>query len=109
MTIELPVPKDGRWLVTPRIVRTGDHARGTLRLEVLGRPPVPEDDKLVWEWADGEGTGGIPPTGPPATCAELTPREVALLAGGPGTGARWVLTATGGDVSLDRTTMRLLH
>jgi hypothetical protein len=106
VTFEVPVPKDGRWLVTPRVVRQGGKGRGTLRLEVLGRPALPEDEKLSWEWADGEATS--PPTSP-AACAELTPRETALVAEGPGAGARWVMTASGGAVSLDRTTLRLLH
>jgi hypothetical protein len=102
-TLELPVPKDGRWLVTPRVVRVGGRGRGKLRLEVLGRPSMPEDDKLVWDWLDGDAN-----TTPanPATCAELTPRETTLVAA---TGARWILTTTGGDITLDRTTLRALH
>ena len=43
-TFELPVARDGRWLVTPRVVRTGTKGRAKLRLEVLGRPPLPEDE-----------------------------------------------------------------
>jgi hypothetical protein len=103
VTIELPVPKDGRWLVTPRVVRVGGHGHGKLRLEVLGRAPVPEDDKLVWDWLDGDASAQ--PTSP-AACAELTPRETTLVAA---TGARWILSTTGGDATLDRTTLRALH
>jgi hypothetical protein len=109
-TLELPVAKDGRWLVTPRVIRTGGLGRGTLRLEILGRPPLPDDAKLVWEWADDEGLGARASR---ETCTELVPRETTLLAGasdaGVGAGARWVLTSTGGNVTLDRTTMRFLH
>jgi hypothetical protein len=100
--LELPVPKDGRWLITPRIVRLGGHGRATLRLVVTGRAPLPEDSKLVWDWLDGDATS---PRAPP-TCAELTPRETTLVASGT---ARWTLSATGGDVTLDRTTLRGLH
>jgi hypothetical protein len=121
VTFELPVPKDGRWLVTPRVIRSGGHGKATLKLAVEGRPAVPDDDKLVWEWLDSDATL---PTGPP-TCSELTPREATLLLQGQpapapapdahaptethAVTAKWVLTATGGSVSLDRTTMRMLH
>jgi hypothetical protein len=105
-TIELPVARGGRWLVTPRIVRTGGHGRGTLRLVPMGRKSLPDDAKLVWDWLDEPPTG---PRGVREACVDLAPREAQLLAEAPGTGARWVLTATDGTVALDRTTMRLLH
>ena len=124
VTFELPVPKDGRWLITPRVIRSGGHGKATLRLVVQGRPPLPEDDKLVWEWFDSDATL---PTGPP-TCSELMPREATLLVQSPtvpapdarapdahaanethSITAKWVLTATDGSVSLDRTTLRMLH
>jgi hypothetical protein len=105
-TIDLPVASTGRWLVTPRIIRTNGSGHGSLRLVPVGRAASPDDDKLVWEWADGEATGEAVPH---ETCAELVPRETVLLGGIPGTGARWILTATGGDVSLDRTTLKLLQ
>jgi hypothetical protein len=104
-TIEVPVASNGRWLVTPRIVRTYGSGRGTLRLVPMGRAMAPEDDKLVWEWSDDEAHG---PTPPHETCVELTPRETMLL-GYPGAGARWVMTATGGAATLDRTTLKLLR
>jgi hypothetical protein len=104
VTMDLPVPKDGRWLVTPRVIRSGGHGKATLRLVVEGRLALPEDDKLVWEWFDNDATSA---SGPP-TCAELTPHETTLLVG-PNARASWVLTATGGSVSLDRTTLRMLH
>jgi hypothetical protein len=106
-TIELPVAKAGRWMVTPRIVRTGGHGKGTLRLVPMGRAPLADDAKLVWDWVDEPVNG--PPRGPHETCLDLVPREAQLLGEAPGAGARWVLTATGGTVTLDRTTMRLLH
>ncbi len=105
-TIELPVARSGRWLVTPRIIRTGGHGKGTLRLVPMGRAPLPDDAKLVWDWGDEQPPG---PRGVRDACADLTPREVPLITEAPGAGARWVLTATGGTVALDRTTMRLLH
>jgi hypothetical protein len=104
-TIDLPVASNGRWLVTPRVVRTHGGGHGTLRLVPVGRPPLPDDDKLVWEWADSESG----PDEPRETCVELVPRETILLGELPATGARWVLTAKGGDVTLDRTTMKLLR
>jgi hypothetical protein len=106
-TIELPVPKGGRWLVTPGIVRTGGHGRGTLRLVPMGRAPLPDDAKLVWDWADEPTLSG--PRTPRDTCMDLVPREAQLLAEAPGAGARWVLTATNGTVAFDRSIMRLLR
>jgi hypothetical protein len=104
-TIDLPVERDGHWLVTPRVIHTGGRGRGVLRLEPLGRPPLPEDATLVWDWMDVAGSG---PEASRILCTELVPRETSLLAA-PGAGARWVLTSTGGDVTLDRTTMRFLR
>lgn len=105
-TIELPIAKSGRWLVTPQIVRTGSHGRGTLRLVPMGRAPMPEDARLVWDWADDE-VGPLPTAHD--SCVELAPRETRLLGEAPGAGARWVLTATGGAVTLDRTTLKYLR
>ncbi len=106
VTIDLPVAREGRWLITPRIVRTGSHGRGTLRLVPQRKTPVPDDDRLVWEWDDPE----LPMlAGPHETCVELVPREAALAEDGAEAGARWVMTATGGSVTLDRTTLKLLH
>jgi hypothetical protein len=107
-TIELPIARSGRWLVTPRIVRTGGHGRGTLRLVPMGRAPLPSDAKLVWDWMDDElRLGRAPP--PFGSCTELMPREAQLLAEAPGAGARWVLTATGGPVTLDETTLKFFR
>jgi hypothetical protein len=106
VTIDVPVLTSGRWLVTPRIVRTEQGGHGTLRLVPMGRPPAPDDDRLVWEWSDGQPTSGAAPH---ETCAELVPRETILIGELPATGARWVMTATGGSVTLDRTTLKLLH
>jgi hypothetical protein len=105
-TIDVPVASSGRWLVTPRVVRTHGSGRGTLRLVPTGRPAAPDDDKLVWEWSDAEAPGQRQPR---ETCVELVPHEVALVGAKPGDGARWVITATGGDVTLDRTTLKLLR
>ncbi len=104
ITMELPVPRDGRWLVTPRIIRRGGPGKGTLKV-VLPAPATPdparaeEESKLVWTWNDLDGHD---------SCTDMPPHEAALtLASGavPG-GARLLLTATGGRVSLDRVNLR---
>ncbi len=105
-TIELPVATTGNWLVVPRIVRRSGTGHGTLRVVPVGRAPGPGDDKLVWEWSDSEAAG---PGAPRETCMDLIPHESVLVGGTPGTGARLVLTATGGDVTLDRTTIKMLR
>jgi hypothetical protein len=106
-TLELPVPRDGRWLVTPRIMRRGGNGKGTIRILPL-RPDhtaSADDAMLVWDWSDA---------GPPGTaggsCVDLPAREVSLVKsdGGRG-GARLVLTATGGDVTFDRTILKWLR
>ncbi len=96
--IELPVPRTGRWGVVPRVLRLGGPGHGVLRLVRHG-PGVP-GEVPVWEWndADGDASAGKP------TCADVEARA------GPVdldfSGAEWELTATGGDVSLDATTLR---
>jgi hypothetical protein len=99
VTIELPVPRDGRWLVTPRIVRRGGAGKATLKV-VLPPPAVPdptraeEDAKLLWTWNDQDGHD---------SCTDVGPHEAVLTVAG---GARLVLTTKGGRATLDRVNLR---
>jgi hypothetical protein len=99
VVIELPVPRDGRWLVTPRIVRRGGPGKGTLKV-VLPPPDVPdparaeEDAKLLWTWNDQDGHD---------SCTDVGPHEAVLTVAG---GARLALSAKGGRVTLDRVNIR---
>jgi hypothetical protein len=106
-TIELPVPRDGRWLVTPRLMRRGGAGRATLQLVPIREGPrQDEDSKIVWEWEDSDR--GLP--SPNNACVDLPPHEVSLAKSNPSIGgARLVLSAQGGDVTLDRTTMKWLR
>ncbi len=90
VSIELPAPREGRWLVTPRVLRRGGKGKGKLHL--VGSDGAPVD----WEFGDAEGHDA---------CSDLTPQEVAL---GPRAG-RLILTATGGPVTLDRTNLRIVR
>jgi hypothetical protein len=100
--IEVPVPRKGKWIVLPRVFRRGGHGRGKLRLIPRGRPPTPADAKLVWVWNDGdEGARSWRDT-----CLELPPLETARGIELDVSGAEWEFTATGGDVSLDQTTLK---
>jgi hypothetical protein len=102
VTIELPVPRTGKWIVLPRVMRRGGPGHARLRLIPLGRAPVPGDEKLVWEWNDDDA--GAKPDHD--VCTELPPLETARGVSLDLTGARWELSATGGDVSLDETTLK---
>jgi hypothetical protein len=102
VVLELPVPRTGKWIVLPRVMRRGGPGHASLRLVPLGRAPLPGDARLVWEWDDDESGARSPHD----TCAELPPLETARGVLLDATGARWELTATGGDVSLDATTLK---
>jgi len=101
-TFDLPVPRTGKWSVTPRIMRRGGPGHAKLRLVPLGRPADAKDARLVWEWGDGEL--GASPTRD--LCADLPPLETSRGIALDQAGARWELTATGGDVSFDQTILR---
>jgi hypothetical protein len=101
-SLAVPVPRTGKWLVTPRVMRRGGPGRGTLRLLSHGRSAMPEDAKLVWDWADSDA-GARPGKD---LCVDLPAKEVFLGADLDQSGAEWVLTATGGDVTLDQTSLR---
>jgi hypothetical protein len=99
VTMDLPVPRDGRWTVTPRILRRGGAGKGTLTIvlppSALADPARKEEaSKLTWSWNDQDGHDA---------CTEMPPHETALLLS---EGAKLVLTAKGGRVSLDRVSMR---
>lgn len=101
-TLELPVPRTGKWVVVPRVMRRGGKGHATLRLIASGRAPLPSDAKLVWEWNDGD-SGAAPGKD---VCAELPALETARGVELDVAGAEWELTATDGDVSLDQTTLK---
>ena len=99
MTIELPVPRDGRWLIIPRIIRRGGKGKGSLTVLLPApSPPDPavtdEQSKLVWTWNDSDGRDA---------CAELPGKEAGLTLKA---GAKLFLEAKGGRVSLDRMSLR---
>jgi hypothetical protein len=100
---DMPVPRTARWVVTPRVMARGGPGRGRLELVPRGRAPVASDARLVWEWDDrfGGATEGHD------VCAELPQKEMPVGVDLDVQGADWVLTATGGDVSLDETIVRL--
>jgi hypothetical protein len=89
-TIELPAPRAGSWLVTPRVMRRGGHGKGKLRLLAKGQTP------LEWTWNDGDARDA---------CNDLPPQEAPLSL----EGARLEVTAAGGAVALDRTNLRWLQ
>ena len=99
-TLELPVPRTGKWIVTPRVMRRGGAGRGTLQLISHGRSTDAGDAKLIWEWKDDDG--GTQPG--KDSCIELPPKEafhgVDLDATPAPNGCS---TATGGDVTIDQT------
>ena len=99
MTLELPVPRGASpapkrtWTVTPRTFQQGGPGAGEAVLVASpGGPPL-----ATWSWTDATRGGG-------AICTELPPRTVDL---GGDTLRTWlVVTARGGAVALDRTTLR---
>jgi hypothetical protein len=101
-TIELPVPRTGKWSVEPRVMQRGGGGRGRLELVPRGRASRPADARLVWEWRD-DGGGATPGHD---VCLDLPPLETVRGLDLDMAGAEWKLTAVGGDVSLDETALR---
>ncbi len=101
--IELPVPRTGKWAVTPRVMRRGGPGKGTLRLVPLGRALTDADAKLVWQWRDDELAAK---PGGKDVCADLPTMETVHGVPLDVTGARLVLEATDGEVSLDQMSLR---
>jgi hypothetical protein len=102
VTIDLPVPRSGKWVVLPRVFRTGSPGHASLRLIPGERPLLPSDPKILWEWNDDDA--GAKPGH--ETCIELPPLSTAHGTPLDPRGARLELTATGGDVSLDEVTLK---
>jgi hypothetical protein len=97
VTLGLPVPRGPTpperktWAVTPRVMQRGGKGSATLLLVATpDGPPLAQ-----WTWEDEAKT---------PTCIELPPQPVEL--GGDRTRAWLVLKAHGGDVALDKTTLR---
>jgi hypothetical protein len=98
LTIELPVPRGSSpaprrtWVVTPRAFQRGGPGAGELVLVTSpGGPALAQ-----WSWTDAA-------QGAPA-CPDLAGKPVEL--GGETTRAWLIVTARGGAVALDRTTLR---
>ena len=96
-TIELPIPRGSSvptkrsWMVTPRAFQRGGAGAAELALvAALGAAPLAQ-----WSWSDAAKT---------PICSELSPKTVELASGQ--TRLWLVLTARGGPVALDRTTLR---
>jgi hypothetical protein len=89
-TLELPIPRDGKWSVTPRVLVPDPEARGAVY--VLTDPKAPlSTASALWRM-----------TGAQPGCLELEPREMSLR----GKRAYLVVEAEAGRVMLDRTTLR---
>jgi hypothetical protein len=98
VTIELPVPRGTgpsprrSWLVTPRVFqRNGPGAADLALVTSLDGPP-----RAQWSWTDAAQGG--------QKCTELQGKLVDL--GGDYSRAWLVMTARGGSVALDKTTLR---
>ena len=98
VTLELPVPRGASpaprrtWVVTPRTFERGGPGTGEVAVVASpGGPPLAQ-----WSWTDSNR--GAP------TCADLPGKPVEL--GGDLTRAWLVVTAHGGAVALDRTSLR---
>jgi hypothetical protein len=98
VTIELPLPRTSSptprrtWVVTPRTFQRGGPGSGDLVLVTSpGGPPLAQ-----WSWTDAASGGPV--------CPDLAGKPVEL--GGDTTRAWLIVTARGGAVALDRTTLR---
>ncbi|MEO6418383.1 MAG: hypothetical protein ABIP39_03205, partial [Polyangiaceae bacterium] len=97
--IELPVPRTDAFKVQPRILLRGGGGAGTLKIYSLkalpGAPHASDRIELAtWQW-NGETDKTAP-----AHAVDLESREITFQT----PRARIVLTAAGGEVSLDKTT-----
>jgi hypothetical protein len=100
VTLALPLPRAATlpertsWVVVPRIIQRGGTGAGTIDLV------LELDDKplTTWTWTDA-----LPGTTKTPTCAELPGRSVEV---GKASRAWLIVRAVGGDVSLDKTTLR---
>jgi hypothetical protein len=97
MMLELPVPRGTipplrrTWMVVPRVFQRGGPGNGTIAVVLApGGPPLAQ-----WSWADSAGT---------SSCTDLVGQPVEL--GAERRQAWLVVTARGGSVGVDRTTLR---
>ena len=99
-SIALPVPRDGRWRITPRVLRRGGRGRGTLVLEASGQ------ELATWSWSDDLGLAAAGAPGAEdrvdGACVDLAPRDVELDAA---RAPQLVIRAEGGTVTIDRTNL----
>jgi hypothetical protein len=99
--LELPVPRGSApapaqsWTVTPRVYQRGGAGAGSVAV-VLGLDAASQLQPLAeWTWTDAARA---------PTCSDLPSQSIEL--GGGRTRAWLVVTARGGSVALDRTTLR---
>jgi hypothetical protein len=102
VAVALPLPRGATlpertsWVVTPRVMARGGAGAGTLDLVLeLGgaAPPL-----TTWTWSDA-----LPQNVHTPSCTELPGRSVEV---GKATHAWLVVRAAGGEVTLDKTTLR---
>jgi hypothetical protein len=64
VTIALPIPRGGKWRLTPRVLVEADQAESTIEL-------LAPDDRLIARW---DLDAGLPNGSAGATCTDLMPR-----------------------------------
>ena len=104
-TIALPVPRDGRWRIMPRVFRLREGGNGVLTLQADATSTGPAMSLATWTWSDKElegwASGARKAEGDQESdCLELAPQEVDLTAA---THPTLMIEARDGPVSLDRT------
>jgi hypothetical protein len=98
--VALPIPRGATlperttWVVVPRVIERGGPGTATMDLMLDGE----SKPLTTWTWNDAVTGGGRSPW-----CTELPARSVEV---GKATRAWLVLHARGGDVTLDKTTLR---
>jgi hypothetical protein len=97
MTLELPVPRGTSppprrtWMVVPRVFQRGGAGEGTMAVVLApGGPPL-----ATWSWTDSASA---------PSCSDLVGQPVEL--GAERRTAWLVVTARGGSVAVDKTTLR---
>jgi hypothetical protein len=95
VSIALPIPHAGAWLIEPRVLRTGEPAVGTLELWFQGH-------HIVWDLSTSADSPGTPPT-----CPSLLPRPLEASGDGPAPAeAQLNINVASGTVNLDRILLR---
>jgi hypothetical protein len=100
VTLALPLPRGATlpertsWVVVPRVIQRGGAGAGTIDLVL-----EPDDKPLTtWTWSDALSGNTKTPT-----CTELPGRSVEV---GKASRAWLIVRAAGGDVAVDKTTLR---